>query len=142
MDGRLRIQRLFQRPYRKITCDISVRNAGNYAPVMKVNDTAVIPHIVILQKQTRKIGTPFLIDCICGKILFQPIFKYFVLLSLFILWLFRSGNGTKSQFCIHIFMDGRGTIAVTLSCQIDCHSSIPVKAVMFVVDFFNLGQNL
>lgn len=57
---------------------MSVCNTGDNTPVMEINDTAVVPHIIVLQKKIREIGTPFLIDFIRSEILFQLVFKHFM----------------------------------------------------------------
>lgn len=141
-DFRLRIQGFLQGSYRKLARNMPVCYAGNDTPVIEVNDTAVVPYLMVLQEQVCEIGTPFLIDGICGKILFEPVFKHFVRFPMLVIRLLWTHDGMKPQFRVHIFMDGRRAAAVTSLSQIDSHAPVTVNAVMLMVDFLNLRQNL
>ena len=141
-DCRLGIQRLLQRPYRKVARDMTVCNAGDNTPVIESDDAAVVPHIMIFQEQIREICTPFLIDSICGKLLFQLVIKHFMRFPMHIIWFFRADDGMKPQFRIHILMDGCRAVTITLPLHIDSHAPVTVNAIVFVVNFFYLCQNL
>ena len=51
-------------------------------------------------------------------------------------------NGTQSQLFVHVFMNGGGTVAVSLPLQINRHAAVTVNAVVPVVNsiypFLNL----
>ena len=97
---------------------------------------------MVFQEQVCEIGTPFLIDSICGKILFEPVFKYFMRFPMLVIRLLWTHDGMKTQFHVHIFMDGRRAVAVTFPSQICRHAPVTINAIVFMVDFLNLCQNL
>ena len=69
-DCRLGIQRFLKRQDRQSARNSPVGDAGHHAPVIQVNDTAIIADISIFQKQVCEIRTPLLIDGICMEVLF------------------------------------------------------------------------
>ena len=58
--------------------------------------------------------------------------------SVLIIRLFGTNDGAKSQFYIHVFMDGQRAVVITPAGQIDGHAPIPIHAVVLMVDFLNL----
>ena len=55
-----------------------------------------------------------------------------------IIRLFGTNDGAKSQFYIHVFMDGQRAVVIAPAGQIDGHAPIPIHAVVLMVDFLNL----
>ncbi len=49
-------------------------------------------------------------------------------------------DGAQARFTVHIFMDGRGTVVVSLALQADPHGMVTVNSVMAVVYFPDLLQ--
>ena len=117
-------------------------NTGDNTPVMEINNAAVVPHIMVLQKKMREIGTPFLIDFIRSEILLQLVFKHFMWFPVLIIRLLPTDNRTNPQFRIPIFMDGHRAVAVTFPLQIDRHAPLTVNSIVFVVNFLYRIQNL
>ena len=68
-DSWLRIQCLLQGSDSKVAGNVPICDACDNAPVMQVDNAAVIPYVMILQKQIGKIGTPFLIDLVSTEVL-------------------------------------------------------------------------
>ena len=122
----------------QVAGDVPVRYAGHHTPVVQVYDGTVIAHISILQEQVCKIRTPFLVWSVCPEILLQTVLEHFVWFPRFCPWLFRTDNGAQAKFRVHIFMDGRGAVVVSLSFQVYRYASIAVHAIMIVVNVQNL----
>ena len=135
---RLWIQCFLQGTYRQATGDVPVSNTGNHAPVMKVYDAAVVPYFMIFQEQVCEIRAPFLVGFIRSKILPQLVFEYLMWFSVFIIRLFRTDNGAKPHFHIHVFVYGGGAVGIAPARQIDCHAPVTVNTVVFMIDFVNL----
>lgn len=76
---------------------MATRNAGNYAPVIQINDTAVIAYLSISQEQVCKIRTPLLVNLICCKILLELIFKHFMGFSAPVTWFLWADYGMQPQ---------------------------------------------
>ena len=55
-----------------------------------------------------------------------------------IIRLFGTNDGAKSQFYIHVFMDGQRAVVIAPAGQIDGHTPISIHAVVLMVDFLNL----
>lgn len=82
------------------------------------------------KKEICKISTPFPVDFVCSEILFQLILKYLMRPSVLISGFLRTNNRMESQFRIHIFMYRCGTVKITFTLQIDCHTPVSVSAIM------------
>lgn len=83
-DGRLGFQCFPECPDCKIAGDITVRNAGDHAPVMQIYNCAVIAYFMIGKKQIREIRAPFPVDFVCSEILVQLIIEYLMRFSMLI----------------------------------------------------------
>ena len=51
---------------------------------------------------------------------------------------FRTDDGTQAHLRVHVFMDGTGTVAVSLALQIGRHAAIAVNTVVPVVNLSDL----
>ena len=60
----------------KVACNVAVCNTGYHAAVIQIYNGAIITYLMICKKKVCEIGTPFLIDSLCCKILFQLVVKY------------------------------------------------------------------
>ena len=72
----------------------------------KSSNGTVVAYLMIRKEQICEIRAPFSIDFICCEILLQFIIEYFMRVSMLISRLFWADNGTETQLCIHIFMNG------------------------------------
>lgn len=63
-------------------------------------------------------------------------------LAMFITGLFRTHYGSESQFTIHIFMYGCPAVSASLAFQINSHATVAVNAIVAMVDFHYLRQDL
>lgn len=97
---------------------------------MQVYDCTVVAHFMIRKKEICEIRTPLPVDFVRSEILFQLILKYLMRLSILIPGLLRTNNLMEPQFRIHIFMYRCGTVKITFTLQIDCHTPVSVYAIM------------
>ena len=141
LNGWLGIQRLLQCTNGKLAGNMPVCNAGDHAPVIEIYDAAIVSHFMVLQEQICEICAPFLIPFIRSKVLFDLVFKHFMCFSMLIIRLFATDNRLKPKFRIHIFMYGCGAVVISFPSQIDCHASIAINTVVFMIDFLNLCLN-
>ena len=137
-DGRLGFQCFLERSDRKIAGDIAVCYAGNHTPVMQIYNGTVIAYFMIRKEQICKIRAPFPVDFICCEILIQLIIEYFMRFSMLISRLLWADNGTESQLCIHIFMNGSSTVRIAFAFQIDFHAPVTVNTIVDMINFLNL----
>lgn len=51
---------------------------GNYTPVIKIYDGAIVPYISVPEEQVCEIRAPFLVRLVCMEILIQFVIEYFM----------------------------------------------------------------
>ena len=127
---RLRIQCFTKSPNGKIAGNTTVCNAGYHASVMQIYDCTVVANFMICKKKIREISTPFLINPVSSKILFELIVKYFVRFAMFVSGLLWTYNRPESEFNIHIFMNCCQTVKIAFSLQIDFHASVTIYSIV------------
>ena len=74
----LGIQCLLQGAYSQVTGDVFVCYTGNYTPVIKIYDGAIVPYISVPEEQVCEIRAPFLVRLVCMEILIQFVIEYFM----------------------------------------------------------------
>ena len=134
----LGIQCLLQSAYSQVTGDVFVCYTGNYTPVIKIYDGAIVPYISVPEEQVCEIRAPFLVRPVCMEILIQFVIEYFMGLSWLCPRFLWADDGMQAQFPVHIFMDCCLAIAVPPALQIGSHTAVPVYSIVAVVDLFNL----
>ena len=88
---------------------------GDNTSIMQIYDCTVVAYFMVLQKQIGKIGTPFLIDFICCKVLLYLVFKYFMRFAILIFRLFRANDRFQSEYGIHVLVDSCRTVWKTFT---------------------------
>lgn len=76
------------------------------------------------------------------EVLLQLISEYFMGPAWLCNRLFEADDGAQTHLCVHIFMDGRSTVAMPCPLQISDHAAVAVHLVMAMVDAADLLLNL
>ena len=113
--------------------------AGNNASIMQIYDCTVVPYIMVLQKQVGKIGTPFLIDFICSKVLLYFVFEYFMRFTMLIFRLLRTNDKISTQVlnsytCEQLLCCTRNlhVLSIPACCGIHLHHGVCDKVLWFL----------
>ena len=117
--------------------DPAVRHTCNDAPVIQVNNAAIVARFPVFQEQIREIRTPLVIRMVCMKLPLQLVFKDFMRFSAPIARFLRADERIQPHFRIHVFMYGNRTIMTAPARQIDRHGPVPCNSVMRMVNFPN-----
>ena len=120
---------------------MAVRDAGHHAAVIEVYDRAVVAHFAALQEQVGEVRAPFLVGSLCREVLFQSVLEHFMRLPGLRAGLPGTDDGAQAQLCVHVFMDGRGAVAVSPALQVCPHAAVAINAVVAVVDGIDFLQH-
>ena len=137
-DLRLWFQRFLQSSDSKAAGDLALCHACNDAPIIQVNNAAIIARFPVFQKQICEIRTPLVVCPLCLKLPLQLVFKNFMRFSAPVTRFLRADEGIQLHFCIHVFMYGNRAVMIASTCQINSHGPVSGHPVMRMVNFPDL----